>query len=261
MAFSTLRITDPHTHATAEVVPGRGALVTRFRVKSDEVLYLDEATLTDPTKNVRGGIPVLFPIAGPLPGGTWSYGGKPHALPQHGFARNLPWEVVQQDAARLLMRLPPSEATRAGFPFEFEARLEVSLQAKKLVLDLYVENRSRVEMPFQAGFHPYFEMIDALKAEARIGGGSFDLTAEVLDVNVPSPSEHGVTIVRPGGFSPLTLRWSRDFDRMVVWTLKGKNFVCVEPWIGKAGALASGDGTLKLAPRDAVSLRFEIEPG
>ena len=70
--------------ALAEVVPERGAICSRLRIGGSEVLYLDPATLADPTKNVRGGIPVLFPIAGkPDPGS---------ALKQHGFARNLPWE-------------------------------------------------------------------------------------------------------------------------------------------------------------------------
>jgi hypothetical protein len=40
---------------TAEVVPARGALVTALRIGANNVLYLDPATLADPTKNVRGG--------------------------------------------------------------------------------------------------------------------------------------------------------------------------------------------------------------
>jgi hypothetical protein len=43
------------------VAPERGAIVTRFLVEDRPVLYLDESTLLDPKKNVRGGNPVLFP--------------------------------------------------------------------------------------------------------------------------------------------------------------------------------------------------------
>src|SRR5438132_2165715 len=69
--------------ALAEVVPERGGLVTRFRVQGRGLLYLDEATLADRSKNVRGGVPVLFPIAGKAPEGG--------AMKQHGFARNRAW--------------------------------------------------------------------------------------------------------------------------------------------------------------------------
>lgn len=55
-----------HGDVRAMVVPARGALVASLQVAGRDVLYLDRATLDDPTKNVRGGIPVLFPFAGKL---------------------------------------------------------------------------------------------------------------------------------------------------------------------------------------------------
>ncbi len=48
------------------VAPSRGAIITRLSVGDRQVLYLDESTLLDPSKNVRGGIPVLFPSPGRL---------------------------------------------------------------------------------------------------------------------------------------------------------------------------------------------------
>ena len=56
----------------AEIVPERGALVSRFIVEGEPILFLDESTLADPTKNVRGGIPVLFPAPGVLSGATYT---------------------------------------------------------------------------------------------------------------------------------------------------------------------------------------------
>ena len=55
----------------AEVVPERGAICSRLRLGPSEMLFLDPATLADAKKNVRGGIPLLFPIAGkPDPGSS-----------------------------------------------------------------------------------------------------------------------------------------------------------------------------------------------
>ena len=77
--------------ARVEVIPSRGALVTRMNVAGDELLYLDESTVVDLSKNVRGGIPVLFPTAGKLPGDTYPAGRQSYTMQQHGFARRLPW--------------------------------------------------------------------------------------------------------------------------------------------------------------------------
>ena len=80
----------PHwsfTTATGDelrIVPERGGLVTGWRSGGQEWLYFDAERYADPTKSTRGGIPVLFPICGGLAGSP---------LPQHGFARDLPWQL------------------------------------------------------------------------------------------------------------------------------------------------------------------------
>ncbi|PSM30491.1 aldose epimerase, partial [Haliangium sp. UPWRP_2] len=37
---------------------------------------------------------------------------------------------------------------------------------------------------------------------------------------------------------------------LVVWTVKGKDFVCVEPWTARANALNSKDGLVHIGPRE-----------
>ena len=68
------------------------------------MVYLDLERFLDPAQSVRGG-PVLFPITGglpnnqlPLPQGTFTIG-------QHGFARQLPWQMeALADGIDLLVR-------------------------------------------------------------------------------------------------------------------------------------------------------------
>src|SRR5688572_15677521 len=71
------------------IAPERGGIATRFDVGDRRVLFMDQETLRDPTKNVRGGVPVLFPTPGKLFDDRWSYAGKAGVQKQHGFARNL----------------------------------------------------------------------------------------------------------------------------------------------------------------------------
>ncbi|AEI65264.1 aldose 1-epimerase [Corallococcus macrosporus] len=258
-----------------EVIPSRGAIVTRMCVDGDELLYLDEATVADPAKNVRGGIPVLFPIAGPLPGDTYSVGGQSYSLPQHGFARKLPWTVRQSDASRLVVALSSNEETLRHFPWRFHVTLTFSLTGGRLTLDSEVENQDTRPLPLHLGFHPYFRVPDAAKARARVDTDAtcawdnwrgqdvaftgLTLTEEEVDLHLKDHSKPGTTLERGPGLRPIRLSWSPEYRVLVVWTLRGKDFVCVEPWTAAKGALATGEGLPSISPGQQTSLHFVIQ--
>ena len=187
------------------IVPGRGAIVTRFRVGDRDLLFMDESTLRDPTKNVRGGIPVLFPSPGRLSADRFERDGRSGSMKQHGFARDLAWRAqadTDGDAARATMVLGANDATRAMFPYGFQITLVVTLRGPSLRLDVSVENTGGEPMPFAFGIHPYFLVTD--KAGARIATRAtrafdnvtktvvpfrgFDLTAKEVD---PHLLDHG----------------------------------------------------------------------
>jgi galactose mutarotase-like enzyme len=260
--------------ARVEVIPSRGALVTRMNVGGDELLYLDESTVVDASKNVRGGIPVLFPIAGKLPGDTYPVGRQEYAMPQHGFARRLPWAVRQAETEMLVLGLSSTEETLQQFPWRFDAQLTLSLDGPQLTMDFDVENRDERPLPVHLGFHPYFHVLDKAKAAASVATDAtrawdnrqgkvvpftgLDLTAPEVDLHLLDHSEAGTTLHRGLGRRPVKLTWSLEFQRMVVWTVQGKDFVCVEPWTASAGALATGEGLIHVAPGERFSLIFGI---
>ena len=105
MAFETLRI--QHGDVSAEIVPERGAIVSSLKVRGKDVLYMDTSTLEDATKNVRGGIPLLFPYAGKLVDEIFVHAGT--KMKQHGFARNKAWPASEKSA---FARAPDAEAGR-----------------------------------------------------------------------------------------------------------------------------------------------------
>ena len=168
--LSTLALDGPDVHA--ELVPSRGGLLTRLRFGTDDVLFLDESTLADPTKNVRGGIPVLFPVSGKLPENKYAIDGSEFSLKQHGFARNKPWRVVEREfsdhLARVTIALSDDDGTRAVYPFAFELRMSYTLFAAELRLDVALENRDTRPLPHQLGFHPYFRVLASHKSAARV---------------------------------------------------------------------------------------------
>ena len=57
--------------------------------------------------------PILFPIVGRVPDDTITVGGARYPLTQHGFARDLEWDVVTSDgaSATLVLRIPAKSQT------------------------------------------------------------------------------------------------------------------------------------------------------
>jgi galactose mutarotase-like enzyme len=258
----------------AEVVPERGALVSRFIVEGEPILFLDESTLADPTKNVRGGIPVLFPAPGVLPGATYTDEGRSYPMRRHGFARDLPWEVRTREGSRVVLALGHSEQTLREFPWHFEALLTVTLVGTALHLSFTAENRDLRPMPLHLGYHPYFYVpqgnkdsatveTDASRAwdnrqGATVPFSELNLTGPEVDLHLLDHSLQGTTLERGPGLRPVELAWSPSFTTLVVWTLAGRDFVCVEPWTAPGGALQTGHGLLTVAPGATFSSEFEI---
>jgi len=261
-------------HSRVEIIPSRGALVTRMTVEGDEVLFLDESTLVDLSKNVRGGIPVLFPIAGRLPGDTYSFEGLAYSMAQHGFARRLSWTVRQTEASRLVLGLTSSEETLRHFPWRFDAQLTFSLTGSTLTIRFDVENQDTRPMPLHLGYHPYFHVSQAAKSKARVDTDAtrawdnrqcqegpftgWDLTGAEVDLHLLDHSRAGTTLHRGPGRRPVHLSWSPEFRKLIVWTLQDRDFICVEPWTASAGALATGEGLLHIAPGARTNLTFNI---
>ena len=263
-ALPRWRLTDGRS--SVEVAPSRGGLVTSFVVDGVPVLYLDEATLLDPAKNVRGGVPLLFPFAGkPPPGST---------LGQHGFARKLPWEVTSAiadaDTSRLECRLVSTPATRADWPFDFEVRLAVSLFDSRLMLEWAFENTGSAPMPLHFGIHPYF--VVGAKDRVRVQGASghaFDNTlgagreVSAVDFSGPevdlhfSPYDAGGTTLDRGDGRKVKLSWTEQFSTLVVWTLPGQPFVCVEPWTAQGRAPSRLHVAPGMTERLAVAVSLE----
>jgi galactose mutarotase-like enzyme len=257
--LETHLLVDHDAKARVVLAPARGGMVTRFIVGDTNVLYLDTDTLKDPTKNVRGGIPVLFPIAGRLTDDKYQVDGVTYTMKQHGFARNVPWAIVDQatdGGARLGLALTPSHVTRPQFPFEFRLAMTYVLSEGRLTLQMRVSNTGERPMPIHPGLHPYFQLADRNKRAARVVTDAtrafdnrtgatielhepIDLSGDVVDVHVLDHWPRNVRLTRPQD-RDLEL-WLGVPDRvLVVWTERGRDFVCVEPWTTLRNALNEG---------------------
>lgn len=272
----TIDLEDRRAGSLVTLAPGRGGMATRMRAGGREVFYLDRATLLDPSANVRGGNPVLFPSPGKLTGDTWRREGRSGSMKQHGFARTLPWRVVAtgtDGAARATLRLEPSDVTRGQFPWDTSIELGYGLVGATLRIDIRVENLDSSPMPFGVGFHPYFLVAQGDKARAHIPTAAtrafdnttkrevpfegFDLTRPEVDLHLVDHGGPAASLERGDGTS-VVLTGSPELRRWVIWTVAGKDFVCVEPWTCPGDALNTGAELLELAPGATRSLWLEI---
>jgi galactose mutarotase-like enzyme len=270
---ATWEFEDAASGDRLRLVPERGGLVTGWFCEGQERLYFDADRFADPRLSVRGGIPVLFPICGGLPGDQLPLGQGSFPMPQHGFARNLPWSVAAlADGRGVVMALDDSPASRLHFPFAFQLELELRLEPQALAILARIQHRATADeptgpMPFSLGLHPYFAVRDP--AAVRLEG----LPAHCFDHLPMAPAETTpqlqrlaagvdflceaagpVRLVDPLAASAIELACQAPLDLVVVWTDPPRPMLCLEPWSGPRGSLISGERRLTLAPGESLEM-------
>lgn len=274
--YKTYILSDETAGSQIEVVPERGGIITRWRIQGQEIFYLDTERFTHPDLSVRGGNPILFPICGNLPDNIYTHNGKRYTLKQHGFARDLPWDVTQQetkDKASLTVVLNSNEETKAVYPFDFQLAFTYQLQGNTLEVHQEYKNLSSIPMPFSAGFHPYFLCGDKNQLEVAIPSGryqdnktkefhsfngKFDFNQDEIDFAFGELTSKSASVTDNSRKLKLTLDYDDIYTWLVFWTVKGKEFYCLEPWTATRNALNTGDNLTVLAPGASCTASFRL---
>ena len=100
--------------------------------------------------------PILFPHAGKVVDGKIEARGGVYESGQHGFARLMEHDFVEQTADTIVLELCANEETLAKFPYDFRLVSTFSLEGDTLHHSLTVENLDEVQLPFGIGYHPAF---------------------------------------------------------------------------------------------------------
>lgn len=151
----------------ATVAPNLGGWLLRYARPLPphglvDALHFSQSVVDRYPREMYAGNPILFPLVSNNRVGDrehhYEWAGRAFEMPQHGFARRLPWQVVQQEPDAASFELQDSEATRTNYPFAFRQRLTYRLVAGRLHWEQVIENLSEVALPFSTGFHPYFQV-------------------------------------------------------------------------------------------------------
>lgn len=274
--FKTYKLIDGSNKTYFEVVPERGGIVTRFNYKGHDILYLDKETLYDKEKNIRGGIPILFPICGYLNNEKYMLNGTDYHMKQHGLARLYNWDVISKSTAQLAsitLKFSSNYETKKFYPFDFDVIFTYSI--KNNVLKIYQSyiNKSDVDMIFYSGFHPYFYIKDKNNVNFNINSnkyydtiykavqdfnGHFDFKREEINA-IFAINSCTSSIIDKSRNLKISLTYDNVFKYIVVWSLKGKDFICLEPWMAKPNSMNSGEDLQIIKPKEKLNVQLNIE--
>lgn len=109
--------------------------------------------------------PILFPLVGAYRNNETRYQGRTYSLPQHGFARDMEFELKFQADTAICFSLKETQETLSKYPFAFRLELAYALKGREVEVSWRVENPSGEEMYFSIGGHPAFNC--PLEAEEK----------------------------------------------------------------------------------------------
>jgi len=242
-----------------------GACVTSYIKNGVDVLMVRPDAKMDGSKPISGGIPHCFPQFGP------------GAIQQHGFARNIDWEVAEKADDKVVLSLKESEYTLSMWPHAFSATYTLVLTDDALRTELCVTNTGDSSFDFTAALHSYWSISSVknikITSDAFAGASFLDKTASPPAETKASSAEviikketdsvyagvsGDVLLVDSGRKRPLTISNKVGWSDTVVWNPYGDegmgfdSFVCVES--------AQASSPVVLAPGEYWSGAMDVKP-
>lgn len=238
-----------------------GGVVTSYIKEGIEYIAVRPDAKMDGSKPISGGLSHCWPQFGP------------GAIQQHGFARNLKWNVDSVTDNSCVLTLLPSEETRAMWDKDFKCTFTVSLNDEQLDTKMHVANTGSGSFDFQAALHSYFTVssLENLQIAGSFAGKEFlnkmtnggTIQTEARSI-ITIASEYdrvykGVNdpvLIDQGTGKKLAVLNTAGWEDTVLWNPYGNegmgfnNFVCVEsvkfdPVTLNGGSTWVGDMSLK----------------
>ncbi len=249
--------------------PERGGIITSMKLRGPaglrEILYLDQATLDDPEKNVKGGVPILFPNAGPINSPDFP------GMKQHGFARNMrSWESgVSED--EFWETLTADASTREKYPYDFSLRMggRIEKNGSTIISQSPTNHDPARALPVSMGLHPYFRVPADQKQAMRFDFPGGDIIERGVEkwandgtISVDNPalidprSPLRITIPELG---TLVMDVSPEYRKIWVWSMMNKDFVCIEPVMRDEGGLVNDPELVPPGATYTGTVKFRLE--
>jgi len=242
--------------------------------------------------------PVLFPIVGKLKDSRFTVNGKEYTLPQHGFARDMEFEVKEANANGASFSLSANEDTLKKYPFLFALTISYHLEGAKLKVAYEVRNEGDEIMYFSIGAHPgfncplaehekfedYYLEFDQpvnlhthLLKDGLLSGETNELGSKVTKLPLTQRLfDKDALVFKHLNVEHLSLKSIANehevkvsfsgFPYLGIWTKPNtSSFICIEPWLGIADSVTSNgnmeqkEGIQSLQAREIFNAHYSIE--
>ncbi|MCT4686626.1 aldose 1-epimerase family protein [Vallitalea sp.] len=131
-----------------------GAELSSIKTKKDGLEFLWQG---DPSVWARKS-PILFPIVGKLKDNEYFVENEKYELDQHGFARDMEFQVEPHDKEILEYKLKYNEESLKKYPYKFLLTITYELKGNSLRIGYKVKNIDSIDVYFSIGAHPGFNM-------------------------------------------------------------------------------------------------------
>lgn len=242
--------------------------------------------------------PVLFPIVGRLKEDRYFYNEREYKMTQHGFARDMEFELSESEDNYLLYTLNYNQQSLEIYPFKFKLEIKYELEKNKLNISYRVFNEDQKEMYYSIGAHPafYWPLEEGEKKEdyylefkreestARylLEDGLLNNKKElVLDKEkkldlYPGLFKDDALVFKNISSDKLALKSNNssrevemefeDFPYLGIWSQSAEApFICIEPWQGisdstdSSGKLEEKEGINTLSPGEEECFNYSIK--
>lgn len=240
--------------------------------------------------------PVLFPIVGKLKNNQFIFEERTYTLPQHGFARDMNFNLKEKTETLCRFELQSNDETKKNFPFDFVFIITYILQQNKIKVEYKVKNPSHKILFFSVGAHPAFNvplqanesfedyylefenadfeittLNDGLRTSSKnklelkdkklfLSTNLFDNDALVFE----NSQINSVALCSSKSAHKIVLE-SKNFPYYGVWSKKNcREFICLEPWFGVADheksnqAFSEKNGIISLKANERFVCFYEM---
>lgn len=173
MSAEIVTLRDTSSGTSAEILVSQGFNCFRFTAmpagRPVEVIYAPPEFAQGQSRPSSGGIPILFPFPGRIPGTAFHWEGMHYQLEPgdalgnaiHGFVHARAWRVIEQSESRVVgqfhaWRDDPS--LKARWPADFRITATYTLLHNELSTEFLLENPCQTPLPCGLGVHPYFRV-------------------------------------------------------------------------------------------------------
>ncbi len=273
-----------------------GAELTSIRYNSKEYLHQGDSVLDKKGKVYwKRHAPILFPIVGSLKNQTTYIDGNKYEMSQHGFARDMKFDIVSISERNHTYVLKYNQDTLKMYPYKFELYISYLVDKNKLTVKYKVKNVDEKEMYFGIGGHPAF-IIDLVNNKYRV---EFDKNEDNIKfyqldnglianrndyINESLISNNSIQIKKDtfahdaiimselksekirlieNEVCKLELEFP-GFKYLALWSKKDAPFVCIEPWYTHADFSDSNqdftkkEDNIKLKPNEIFECEYSI---